>query len=535
MKSLLESLQSLQLNVIDTRSLATFRILLGLLLLYDTYIRFSLGRYDLYWYTEDGFLAPSELPHQAPLHRIWFYRGGLEFQIICVSLSVLLSAYFTLGVSDSAIPKILLFVVHTAEQSRNMPAHDGSDSFVRHLLLWSCFLPLSRAWSLHALGKSKRTSKTLFPVSAVSGLPCLALKLQIVFMYLGTVLLRLETMGWTSEWMPPYLSAVHYALSGSFAARDNFMTRYVIRTAWASKTMTVQAMLVEGVAPILCLFDGRHSHFAALTMFMLHFGLILMVNLVNWQLVGMLIQVIWIPSHVWDRWLGTDYTSGGVGSNYKKSDGDALAHPENATNMMPQPIKRNILSRGLQVFFFWYMIYNWMGNRNWIRKHDNGDIGEGLRLSQYWVMYRTLGTTAHNAFLTGYVHEKGDQAKSSTDTLSVVNLLHYVKNGKWKIQSPLELLHTDMTDHFPSARWERAISQWIQSPFKKNAIRTFCKKLCTLVNDDRRLQQLRPLNEIELSWINVELMPPGSKTRYNREKMKRQSVSVACSSLNVQA
>jgi hypothetical protein len=522
-------------NVIDIRSLAAFRILLGLLLLYDTFTRFSLGRYDLHWYTQDGFLAPSELPHQAPLHKLWFYRGSIEFQIASVILSVLLSMFFTLGIMDSAILKILLFVVHTAEQSKNMPAHDGSDAFVRHLLLWACFLPLTRVWSVQAWRRSQRLSKTLFPTDAVSGLPCLALKLQIVLMYVGTVLLRLETMGWESQWMFPQLTAVHYSLSGSFAARDNFMTRFIIQTPWLSKMMTAQAMLIECLAPIFCLLGGKHSYYGALALFLLHFGLILMINLVNWQLVGMLVQIIWIPTHAWDHWLGMN-GSQESSTVYKKSDGDAMAkdkamlHP--LVESTPKSIKCNIVSRCIQTFFFTYMIYNWMGNRNWIPKLDHGDIGEGLRLSQYWVMYRTVGTTAHNVFLTGYItDDKKNTANSTSDELRVVNLLHYVKTGRWKIQDPLERLHSDMTNHFPSARWERAISQWTYSSSKRTTIKTFSTKLCTLVNEDRRLLQLPQLNEIELSWIEIELMPPGSKSRYNRKSTNRQSVSAVCPSL----
>ncbi|GKY98928.1 hypothetical protein MPSEU_000848600 [Mayamaea pseudoterrestris] len=515
-----------QISVIDVRSLAAFRILLGLLLLYDTYTRFSLGRFDLYWYTQDGYLGQSELPHQAPLHKLWFYRGNIEFQIVCVGLSIFLSLLFTLGVSDTPILKILLFVVHTAEQSRNMPAHDGSDSFVRHLLLWSCFLPLTRVWSMQARQRSRRTSKNLFPNYTISGLPCLAIKLQIVLMYLGTVLLRLETMGWKSEWMPPQLTAVHYALSGSFAARDNFMTRLITQTPWLSRIMTAQAMLLEGLAPIFCLLGGPYRHLAAMAMFALHFGLILTVNLVNWQLVGMLVQVIWIPTHVWDRCLGVGEGTDNTTLTYKKDDGDGAPTRRKSAH---DSIDAAPISRCLRTFFFAYMIYNWMGNRKWIPKHDHGDIGEGLRLSQYWVMYRTVGTTAHLPFLTGYCHDdRTGVAKQHNDTLQVVDLFHYVKTGNWKIQDPLELLHTGMTDHFPSARWERAITQWIQQSGKRTAIKTFGRKLCTLVNSDRQNQGLPQINEVELSWIDVELMPPGSTSRYNRKKMKRHAVSATC-------
>ena len=75
-------------------------------------------------------------------------------------------------------------------------------------------------------------------------------------MYLGTVAGRMVDMysirqifsGQTdSEWLPPQLTAVHYALSGSFAARANGINHFILRqcSVAVSKALTAAAMVVE--------------------------------------------------------------------------------------------------------------------------------------------------------------------------------------------------------------------------------------------------------------------------------------------------
>ena len=153
---------------LDLRSLALFRILLGASLLLDLYIRLSLGKYDLAWYTsvpaQRSYLHVDDTPHKAPLHQYWFYRGSATFQTVAFGVSGLLATLFLLGWGQQqagGILKLLLWLVIVSQGNRNMESADGSDSYIRHLLLWSCFLPLADVWSVDAYlqqGRRRRTS-----------------------------------------------------------------------------------------------------------------------------------------------------------------------------------------------------------------------------------------------------------------------------------------------------------------------------------------------------------------------------------------
>lgn len=593
--------QQQQRFTLDARSLATFRILLGLYLLYDLWARLSLGKYDLAWYTQDprerSYLDPRDTPHQAPMHRIWFHRGSQSFQIAAFGLSGILSLCFCLGYHCWGIIKGLLWIVQVSQVSRNMYLSDGSDSFIRHLLLWSCFLPVSKVWSLDAYTRRSRNNDSSKPkrqqnqeYTTVSGLPCFALMLQICFMYWGTVFHRtLDIFPWSqldqSQWLPPKLSAVHYALAGSFATRDNFLTQFLRSSPRASAFATLGATIVEVVAPLACLLvSPRYRHWFALQLFALHLGLYATLNLPNWQFVGMLATVIWIPSHVWDKILLTTRRrkNGEPSSVYKKTDGDATTSASSSTT--PSSIGdtattiargKKYVSRFLQCFFFLYMIYNWIGNRGWIRKHDGGDIGEGLRLSQYWVMYSQgssslccfcfvgplcvvplltfytvillshgkVGDYASITALTGRViivpiendndsNGNGDDKNNATRIQPHrrrIDLYHYIRTKQIRNADPADYIPPNMTNLYPSPRWERILHQWASQPYKHTErAREFIKVLCTFINEDLQNESssrssssssknenvAMQLTEIEMTWRNLDILPPGSSQRY---------------------
>lgn len=537
---------------LDLRSLALFRILFGLFLLNDIYVRLSLGKLDLAWYTEDppyrSYLDPGNTPHKAPLHRIWFYRGSDTFQIFAFALSFILSLLFCVGFCCTGFVKLLLFVVKVAEQCRNNEIHDGSDAYSRHLLLWLCFLPVSDFWSLDNLVfQKRRNNKTTTTTTSVSGLACLGLTTQMVLVYLGTVLFRtIDLYGWQHLdqclWLPPQLSAVHYALSDAFASRDNWLTRTILSNVALSRNLTLAAMLGEFLLPLLCFLSGSHRHWAALALVGLHIGLLACFNLPNWQIVGVVTQVIWIPSPVWDSMVMKKSHQPIVDTLHKKTDSDphhpetpALSTTSKKDAVIPQqhpyiPRKLSPNPLSLQIFFFTYMLYNWAGNRGWIAKHDKGDIGEGLRLNQYWIMYGTLDGRTATTQLIG-----------QTADFHRIDLYEYIKSHGTKMVEPLKegVVDTGMTLRYPSPRWERALAQW-SSGRDQTLDRGyhFCRALCILLNENHPQKQPQGGNKrsvnssgtnppllftrIELRYKLLDIMPPGAKTRYAQQGTQAQ-------------
>lgn len=230
----------------------------------------------------------------------------------------------------------------------------------------------------------------------------------------------------------------------------------------------------------------------------------------------MLCQVLWIPSAVWNQW-GFDSDSGGTNTNettiYKKKDGDDSnsATSRAAVSSIGRrvlPLQSNPVSRFLQYFFFMYMIYNWLGTRGWIAKLDNGDIGEGLRLSQAFVMD---GSTSRHSFtvqLTGLL-----PSPIPSDEPTRLDLLYFIQTGRDRIQDPVDFIPQNMSSRYPSTRWERSLSQMAAGD---NIVRAFhlCQVLCSFVNEDRRVVVAPSLSHIEMIWQHSYIETPGSGSRY---------------------
>ena len=491
---------------LDLQSLSLFRVFLGLYLLFDHYTRLRNGRYDLAWYTSDPLdesFPPlgKDDPHQAPLHKLWFYKGTATFQIILFSLSILLSVIFVIGYRPyQRLVKTCLFVVMVSIQSRHMFGHDGSDRFVRHLLFWSCFLPLHEHWTIHHLlirlrrrtGNNDRQRFTDFaqpPSSQISSLASIALQLQIVLMYWGTVASRTIDYYFSSSWdafvNSDWISgtAVHYALSGSFAVRLHPLTKYILEQPQVSCALSWLALFAETLLPLLCLLKGRTRVVGAFGLVFFHAGLWTCFRLPNWQLVGMLTQVIWLPVSTW--WGSRINTANDY---YKKTD-IQLDKSEKQQSINRSP---NRISFCIQAFFLSYMLLDWCGNRGWISKFDNGDIGEGLRLAQYWVMYRNVDRQAYFPWIDG---SYDNQTKS-------VDLLHYIQTGH--IQPPS---NNQIQRSYPSVRLERALSRWTtKKQHQKYAIH-FCRSLCVLLHHDNNFRV--PIESIHWKLFQIDIDPPG--------------------------
>eukprot|EP00586_Coscinodiscus_wailesii_P008627 CAMPEP_0172522268 /NCGR_PEP_ID=MMETSP1066-20121228/293034_1 /TAXON_ID=671091 /ORGANISM="Coscinodiscus wailesii, Strain CCMP2513" /LENGTH=196 /DNA_ID=CAMNT_0013305255 /DNA_START=655 /DNA_END=1245 /DNA_ORIENTATION=- len=162
-------------------------------------------------------------------------------------------------------------------------------------------------------------------------------------------------------------------------------------------------------------------------------------------------------------------------------------------------------------FFLSYMLLDFGGNRGRIPKIDNGDVGEFLRFSQYWVMFTGPSVTTEQALVTGTL----------TDTKNV-NVYEWIKNGKVEVvdmKQFQEVAWTNMTHVYPSARFERAISHWTpwRAGWRPGKTKHYLNSLC----------KITPFNQLQMTFQTLEIMMPGSEKRYSG-KPKNHVVEVDC-------
>ena len=153
-----------------------------------------------------------------------------------------------------------------------------------------------------------------------------------------------------------------------------------------------------------------------------------------------------------------------------------------------------------------------MGMRGWIRQHDKGDIGEGVRLSQNWLMFSHVSETAENLYLTG-TFTNGTE----------MDLWAYLSSKKdtspeQYVLGDRETYIQDMSSRYPTARWERAFSDWsrLDSTKRNRRMQHFGKALCRFIPN---------LQQLEFRYQYLLLQPPGSQHRYKQYPRRPDTVT----------
>lgn len=134
-------------------------------------------------------------------------------------------------------------------------------------------------------------------------------------------------------------------------------------------------------------------------------------------------------------------------------------------------------------------------------------IGEALGISQHWVMYGVASHIAHATTIEASLKRGG-----------TMDVLFFVKTGS--IVSPADLGREDLSSRFPSARWERALSQW-SSKSNPKRIKFFLASLCHHIDFASSFTW-------ETKILSIE--PPGSRGRFATKETRPPTIlSVDCS------
>ena len=166
----------------DLRSLALFRIMLGLSLILDWFVR----AYDITaFYTDSGFLPRHALLIHYPQYLSLHLLGGtLLVQWILFAIALLAAVALTVGYR-STLAAIISWLLLIGIQSRNPLLLSNADTVQRMALFWGLLMPLGAVFSVDAAlaPKAPRSMRTL----SVATLGCLV---QVTFIYFCSALLK---------------------------------------------------------------------------------------------------------------------------------------------------------------------------------------------------------------------------------------------------------------------------------------------------------------------------------------------------------
>jgi len=269
---------------IDARTLAAFRISLGLVLIVDLLLRIrNLGMF----YTDDGVLPVSLLAEQSPMvARVSLHAlsGEMWFQIVLVCIALIFALAVTIGYKTriaTGISLILLLSLH----ARNPYVLSGGDALLQHLLFWSVFLPLGERWSIDAHRRGAPREQIITAASA-------SLLIQVLLVYGVNAVLKLRG----ERWMAGDAVASIFAL-------DQFTVLLGPHLQELPVVLEIANWLWIGLlvaSPLLILLTGRLRIILVGAFGAMHFGMLLTMHLGIFPLVSIIALIPFLPSDVWN-------------------------------------------------------------------------------------------------------------------------------------------------------------------------------------------------------------------------------------------
>lgn len=285
----------------DLRSLAAFRIVLGILVLADLANRVT----DLVAHYTDAGVMPRIALTRPPNTQIfqnaeWVsspwslslntLSGQPLFQVLVFAVGMLAAGALLFGYRARAA-NIVTWVVLLSIQHRNPLVLASGDILLRMLLFWGMFLPLGAVWSVDRLKTMPRRLSMQY-----LSLGTVALFMQIAFVYWFTALLKTG-----AEWRTDF-SALYYALSLDQVARP--LGHFMLGFPTLLTALTIATLTLEILGPFLLFspfFTGPVRTGALLAFMSLHFGIWLLMDIGIFPFISAFCMVCFLPGWFWDK------------------------------------------------------------------------------------------------------------------------------------------------------------------------------------------------------------------------------------------
>lgn len=276
----------------DLRSLASFRVVLALLVLVDLALRAT----DFHaHYTDDGVLPRDQLLEEGLLDSwkfsLYLINGEPMFQALLFCVTALAALGMLVGYR-TRLSTFLVWILLMSIHWRNPLLLNGGDTLLRLLLFWGMFLPLGAYWSVD---RSRKAAPPRLATSFLS-LGTLGLFMQIALVYVFTAIIKSG-----DEWRVDG-TALYYALN-----LDQLVTpfgTFLSQFPALLKVMTFSTLGLEALGPFLlfCPFFTAQVRTAVVLAFMsLHYGIWMTMEIGLFPWISSFCMVCFLPAWFWDE------------------------------------------------------------------------------------------------------------------------------------------------------------------------------------------------------------------------------------------
>ncbi len=243
---------------IDTRTLAVFRVAVGLLVIADLLLR---SRNFSFYYTDDGVVPQSVAEAHTAEHAVSVYFFTSDPTVIAglFVLQGLIAVQLIVGYK-TRIATILTFLFVVSLDHHNPLVLSYADVLFRLLLFWAIFLPLGERWSVDAVHADRK------PRIQIASIASALILGQMVYMYVVNGYHKSKDELWTGGDAAPLVFGIDEMtfLIGDFM-RDyllfielgGLLWYYILIFAWL-------LFFLQGRLRILfaTVFFGGHAAFA---------------------------------------------------------------------------------------------------------------------------------------------------------------------------------------------------------------------------------------------------------------------------------
>ncbi len=276
---------------IDRRTLALFRVGLGVLLLADLASR---AQFLTALYTDAGMLPRAVLVQHSP--EIWrpslhLLAGGASAQVALFLVAAAGALALLVGYR-TRVATVLCWGLAYSVQARNPFVHTGGDTVLLQLLFWSMFLPLGMHWSVdRALDTAERPRP-----QRVLSVATVGLLAHVGMLYVFSAHLKSGP-----EWRETF-HALYYGLSIDSIATP--LAVALLAYPRVLQVLTLATILLEGLGPVVAfspVWSGPVRCLVVLGFWGLHAGIAVCftIGLFPYVMIGAWLP--WIPGWFWDR------------------------------------------------------------------------------------------------------------------------------------------------------------------------------------------------------------------------------------------
>ena len=243
---------------VDTRTLAVFRVFLGLLIVADVLLR--LRNFSV-MYADSG-AVPRSLAMDATADSaisVFYFTTSPALTLLLFGLGVLVACQLIVGYRTTLATVLSLLFVASLDHA-NPFVLSYADTLFRLLLFWAIFLPLGERWSIDALHADSQ------PRAAVSSIASALILSQMVYMYFMNWYHKAGEELWTSGEVTPLVMGLDDTtfLLGEFTR--NFPTLleyggmiwyYLLAVSWLLIFLSGRKRLL-----LVGMFMASHASFA---------------------------------------------------------------------------------------------------------------------------------------------------------------------------------------------------------------------------------------------------------------------------------